>query len=162
MYAVIETGGKQYRVQVGDIIAVEKLSGEKLALDVGASVKLNQVLLVSKPGDSAQIWVGKPYLNGAAVEAEVVGQGRGKKVMIVKMKKRKGYRRTQGHRQQLTQVLVTSLDNGAGEKAALSAPDKKAKLAKFITSLTPKGLAFSPRRQVSKKTATSKKPVSKR
>ena len=154
MYAVIESGGKQYRVQAGDIIAIEKLAG-----DVGASVKLDQVLLVSKPGESAQVWVGKPYLSGAAVSAEVVGQGRGEKVFTVKMKKRKGYRRTQGHRQELTQVLITSLDNGAGEKAALSAGDKKTKLDKFITSLTPKGPAFSPKRLLSKKTATSKKPM---
>ncbi len=150
MYAVIETGGKQYRVQAGDIIAVEKLAG-----DVGSSLKLDQVLLVSKPGSAseaaAQIWVGKPYLSGATVEAEVVGQGRGEKVFIVKMKRRKQYRRTQGHRQELTQVLITSLDNGSGEKAALSASDKKTELEKFVTSLTPKGLAFSPKRLVSRK-----------
>jgi large subunit ribosomal protein L21 len=150
MYAVIETGGKQYRVQAGDIIAVEKRAG-----DVGSSLKLDQVLLVSKPGDAAQIWVGKPYLSGAAVEAEVVGQGRGEKVFIVKMKRRKQYRRTQGHRQELTQVLITSLDNGSGEKAALSASDKKAKLEKFVTPLTPKGLAFSPKRLVSRKRAAA-------
>jgi large subunit ribosomal protein L21 len=153
MYAVIETGGKQYRVQVGDIIAIEKVTSEKQALDVGSSLKINQVLFVSKPGDAAQVWVGKPFLNGASVEAEVVGQGRGEKVFIVKMKRRKGYRRTQGHRQELTQVIVTSLDNGAGEKSTLSAGDKKAKLDGFITSLTPKGPAFSPKQLGSKKTA---------
>ncbi len=134
MYAVIETGGKQYRVQPGDFIEIEKQPG-----DVGSSLKLNQVLLVSKPGDSAQLWVGKPYLSNASVEAEVVGQGRGEKVLIIKMKRRKAYRRTQGHRQELTQILVTGLDNGSGEKAALSSEEKSAKLAKFQTSLTPKG-----------------------
>src|SRR4051794_32462789 len=115
MYAIIETGGKQYRVQAGDIIEIEKLEGDK-----GASVKFSQVLMTSKPGaESSAITLGKPYLAGAMVEGEIVGQGRGEKSIIVKMKRRKQYRRTQGHRQNLTQVLVLGLDNGAGEKATL-------------------------------------------
>lgn len=141
MYAVIETGGKQYRVQPGDIVQIEKLEG-----DPGTSMTFGNVLMVGKPGtDSTQIWLGKPFLSGASIEAEVVGQGRGEKVMIVKMKRRKQYRRTQGHRQFQTQVLVTSLDNGAGEKLALSADDKKAKLAKFQSHLKPRGLAMTPK-----------------
>ena len=139
MYAVIETGGKQYRVQPGDVVAIEKLEGE-----VGVTLKFENVLLASKPsGDSSQIWVGKPLLTGATVQAEIVGQGRGEKVMIVKMKRRKQYRRTQGHRQFLTQVLVTEVTNGAGESATLSASDKKAKLAGFYTQLKPKGEAMT-------------------
>jgi len=137
MYAVIETGGKQYRVAPGDLLQIEKLSG-----DAGSKIKFEQVLFASKgAADSAQIWLGKPYLNGASVEAEVVGQGRGEKVLIIKMKRRKQYRRTQGHRQEQTQLLVTSVANGAGETATLSAADKTAFLAKFHTNLKAKGPA---------------------
>jgi large subunit ribosomal protein L21 len=139
MYAVIESGGKQYRVQPGDIVQVEKLEG-----DVGASLKFDQVLFFSKgTADSAQISIGKPYLSGASVQAEVVGQGRGDKILIVKMKRRKQYRRTQGHRQNYTQFLVTSVDSGAGDKLALKDEDKKTTLTKFQTHLKPKGKAFT-------------------
>ena len=140
MYAVIETGGKQYRVQPGDVVQIEKLEGE-----VGTSMKFGNVLMVAKPGtESTQIWLGKPLLSGASVDAEFVGQGRGEKLMIVKMKRRKQYRRTQGHRQFYTQLLITNLDNGSGEKLALSATDKTAKLSKFQSHLKPKGLAMTP------------------
>ncbi len=141
MYAVIETGGKQYKVQSGDVIQVEKLDGE-----VGSALKFGQVLMVSKGGaDRSTIWLGKPYLGGAVVEGDVVGQGRGEKILIIKMKRRKQYRRTQGHRQNYTQILVTSVDNGAGEKVTLSAADKKAKISSFMSQLKPKGPAFSPK-----------------
>jgi len=152
MYAVIETGGKQYKVQAGDVFQIEKLEG-----DVGTSQKFSSVLLVAKPGDtSTTIWLGKPTLAGAMVDAEIVGQGRGDKVTIVKMKRRKQYRRTQGHRQFLTQLLVTSVTNGAGEKVELSAADKKDRLAKFISQLAPKGPAFSPKRLGSRKKLNAK------
>src|SRR4051812_1434808 len=115
MYAVIETGGKQYRVQPGDIVQVEKLDGT-----VGSALKLDRVLFLSNGSpESSQVWVGKPYVNGASVQAEIVGQGRGEKIVIVKMRRRKQYRRTQGHRQELTQLLVTAVDNGAGNQATL-------------------------------------------
>ncbi len=147
MYAVIESGSKQYRVQPGDIIQVEKLEGAD-----GAAVKFDKILFASKAsGDDSQIWLGKPYLSGAAVEAEVVGQGRGEKILIVKMKRRKQYRRTQGHRQEQTQLLITSVANGAGDSVSMSAEDKKAKLAKFVTNLTPKGAAFTPKTLGSRK-----------
>jgi large subunit ribosomal protein L21 len=147
MYAVVETGGKQYRVQPGDIIQVEKLDGEE-----GKALHFDKVLLMSKgSAESAQIWLGKPYLSGASVQAEVVGQGRGDKIIIVKMKRRKQYRRTQGHRQSYTQVLVTAVDNGAGEKLALDASAKKAKLDKFTSYLTPKGPASTPKTLGSRK-----------
>ncbi len=147
MYAVIVSGGKQYRVQPGDIVQLEKLEG-----DVGSAVKFNQVLLVGKPGaENSQIWLGKPTLNGAEVQGEIVGQGRGDKITIVKMKRRKQYRRTQGHRQFLTQVLVLGLSNGAGETATLSAEDKKTKLGKFVSQLAPKGPAMTPKTLGSRK-----------
>src|SRR5689334_12320329 len=104
MYAVIETGGKQYRVQPGDIVQVEKLEG-----DIGTAAKFDQVLFFSEGNaEAAKIVLGKPYISGAAVQAEIVGQGRGSKILIVKMKRRKQYRRTQGHRQEYTQLLVTA------------------------------------------------------
>jgi large subunit ribosomal protein L21 len=141
MYAVIQTGGKQYKVQPGDVIQVEKLEGE-----VGTSLKFDQVLLYGKPGtDSTQIWLGKPTLAGASAETEVVGQGRGDKILIIKMKRRKQYRRTQGHRQNYTQLLVTAIDNGAGESAKLSAADKKKKLTEFQSHLKAKGPKSSPK-----------------
>jgi large subunit ribosomal protein L21 len=139
MYAVIQTGGKQYRVQPGDVVQIEKLDGEP-----GSQVKFDQILLVSK-GDqeSPQIHLGKPYLSNAAVQGEVVGQGRGEKILIVKMKRRKQYRRTQGHRQDYTQILVTGIDSGAGDIQVLKEEDKKAKLQKFQSHLKPRGEAFS-------------------
>jgi large subunit ribosomal protein L21 len=141
MYAVIQSGGKQYRVQPGDVLQVEKLEGE-----VGSSVDFNQVLMVSRPGaEQSQVWLGKPTLAGAKVSGEIVGQGRGDKILIIKMKRRKQYRRTQGHRQNYTQLLVTSVSNGSGEALALSDADKKVKLDGFHTGLKPKGLASTPK-----------------
>lgn len=147
MYAVIETGGKQYRVQPGDILQVEKLEG-----DVGSAIKFDKVLFASKPGaENSTIFVGKPLLSGASVSAEIVGQGRGDKILIIKMKRRKQYRRTQGHRQFYTQILVTSVDNGTGEKLALSDADKKTKLNSFISYLAPKGEGHTPKTLGSRK-----------
>jgi len=144
MYAVFESGGKQHRVQPGDILRLEKLEGE-----VGTAVKFDRVLMTSKPsGDSSQITLGKPLLSGASVEGEIVGQGRGDKILIIKMKRRKQYRRTQGHRQYLTEVLVTGIDNGSGDKAALEAGAKKEKLDKFFSLLRPKGEPQAPKAPV--------------
>lgn len=139
MYAVIETGGKQYKVQAGDVVQIEKIEG-----DVGADTQFSNVLFFAKSSEAdSKVWLGKPFLNGATVGGEIVGQGRGEKILIIKMKRRKQYRRTQGHRQEYTQILVTSLSNGAGEKLELSAADKKAKLEKFQSHLKAKGPAFS-------------------
>jgi large subunit ribosomal protein L21 len=147
MYAVIETGGKQYRVQVGEIIQIEKLDG-----DVGSAVHFDKVLMVSKPGaENSLVWLGKPLLSGAKVDGEIVGQGRDEKITIIKMKRRKQYRRTQGHRQYQTHVLVTGLANGAGETAALAADQKKATLARFVSRLAPKGPAMTPKTLGSRK-----------
>jgi large subunit ribosomal protein L21 len=153
MYAVIQSGGKQYRVQPGDILQVEKQEGE-----VGSSLTFSEVLFLSKPGtESSQITLGKPLIQGAQVSGEIVGQGRGEKILIVKMKRRKQYRRTQGHRQFYTQVLVTSVNNGSGDQVSLSAEEKTQKLSKFQSHLKAKGPAFSrPSRISRKKTATPK------
>ncbi len=89
MFAVVKTGGKQYKVAVGDKLKVEKLTAE-----AGADIALDQVLLVA---DGENVAVGAPVLEGRSVGARVVGHGKGEKIRVFKMKRRKGYRRTQGH-----------------------------------------------------------------
>ncbi|HHV27500.1 50S ribosomal protein L21 [Anaerosalibacter bizertensis] len=101
MYAVIETGGKQYRVQEGDTIFVEKLDA-----DNGEQVSFDKVLFVSKDDD---LVVGKPYVEGAKVEGKVLEQGKGKKVIVFKYKAKKNYRKKQGHRQPYTKVKVEKI-----------------------------------------------------
>lgn len=98
MYAIIESGGKQYRVEPGVIVSLERIPGE-----VGNQVDLNRVLLVS---DGSTVKVGKPTLSGARVVSEIVAQTRGEKIDVFKFKKRKKYRRKTGHRQELTQVRI--------------------------------------------------------
>ena len=92
MYAVIQTGGKQYRVANGDVITVEKLEGE-----AGSTLSIAPVLMLN---DGKGTQVGKPIVEGAAVMAEVVEQTRGKKIVVFKKKRRQGYQRTHGHRQE--------------------------------------------------------------
>ena len=104
MYAVIATGGKQYRVSEGAVLRVEKLDAEE-----GASVEFDRVLLV---GDGETVSVGKPFLEGGKVQATVMSQGKARKVEIVKFRRRKNYRRTKGHRQNFTQVKITSIVAG--------------------------------------------------
>ncbi|NHA14927.1 50S ribosomal protein L21 [Thioalkalivibrio sp. XN279] len=104
MYAVIATGGKQYRVSEGAVLRVEKLDAEE-----GAKVEFDQVLLV---GDGDKVSVGKPYIEGGKVQATVMAQGKARKVEIVKFRRRKNYRRTKGHRQQFTQVKITGIVGG--------------------------------------------------
>ena len=100
-YAVIETGGKQYRVEAGQTVEVELLHADK-----GAVVKIDKVLAVS---DGASLKVGTPYVEGAAVELEVVENFRGPKVVAFDKKRRKGYKRTVGYRQELTRATVKSI-----------------------------------------------------
>jgi large subunit ribosomal protein L21 len=134
MYAVIETGGKQYKVQPGDFIQIEKLEGDK-----GSSLAFDKVLMVAEPGtENSEIWLGKPLLAGAKVTGQIVGQGRGDKIIIFKYKRRKQYRKTKGHRQEYTQILITALDNGSGKKSELDSASKKEKLGTFQTHLKPK------------------------
>ncbi len=101
MYAIVETGGKQYRVETGATVQVERLTG-----DVGAQIELNKVHLVH--GD-AGVLVGQPLLNGATVTAEIVRQGRTRSITVFKKKRRKNYRRTRGHRQGFTQLLIRNI-----------------------------------------------------
>jgi large subunit ribosomal protein L21 len=101
MYAVIKTGGKQYKVAAG-----EKLKIEQIPADIGSDITLDQVLAV---GEGASLKVGDPLVNGAAVMATVVSQGRNDKVKIFKMRRRKHYQKHQGHRQNYTEILIKSI-----------------------------------------------------
>jgi large subunit ribosomal protein L21 len=101
VYAIIETGGKQYRVKPGDVVRVERLRG-----DVGSSVTLGEVLLVAGEGEPR---VGNPHLSGVSVVGTVVAQDRDTKVRVFKFKKRKHYRRTRGHRQSFTAVRIDAV-----------------------------------------------------
>lgn len=120
MYAVIKTGGKQYRVVAG-----ERLKVEKLEVEVGGKVALNQVLVLS---DGETTTIGAPIIIGAAVNATVVSHGRGDKVMIFKFRRRKHYRKTQGHRQSYTEILINDIGGqSAVAKPAAAKPAAKAK-----------------------------------
>lgn len=102
MHAVIKTGGKQYIVEPGDIIDIEKISGEP-----GEEVNFEEVLLVSADGEDVK--VGSPIVESARVEGRIVKQKRGEKIVVFKFKRRKGYRKKAGHRQNLTSVEITSI-----------------------------------------------------
>src|SRR5271154_6299525 len=104
MYAVIKTGGKQYRVKAGDMLVVEKLDG-----DAGAKVAFDQVLML---GDGADVTVGAPVVEGAVVNATLVETRKGEKIKVFKKIRRQGYRRTQGHRQIETVLRVTGVVGG--------------------------------------------------
>jgi large subunit ribosomal protein L21 len=101
VYAIVQSGGKQYRVEPGAVLALERLPGE-----VGSRVELDQVLLVS---DGSRIQVGHPLVAGARVVSEIVAHTRGEKIDVFKFKKRKKYRRKQGHRQELTRVRIAEI-----------------------------------------------------
>jgi large subunit ribosomal protein L21 len=103
MYAVLVTGGKQYRVQEGDVLFVEKLDAE-----VEANVEFNEILAVSK--ENGELVVGKPVVEGAKVVAKVLEQGKAKKVIVFKYKRKKDYRRKQGHRQPFTKVVIEKIN----------------------------------------------------
>jgi len=109
MYAVFKTGGKQYRAATGDVLKIEKLDAEK-----GATVELDQVLMV---GEGEKVKVGSPYLKGGKVTATVVDHGRGDKIQVIKFKRRKHHMKRMGHRQDYTQIEITGI--------AASTPKKK-------------------------------------
>ncbi len=101
MYAVVKTGGKQCRVSEGDTLNIEKVEGDK-----GSEVVFDEVLMVSMDGD---IKVGTPYVMGARVVGEITAQKRGPKIMVFRMKRRKGYHKKTGHRQELTSVKIKEI-----------------------------------------------------
>lgn len=166
MYAVIKTGGKQYRVREGDVLRVEKLAGEQ-----GATIQFDEVLMV---GEGDDVKLGTPFVSGTQVSATVLGQGRADKIKVVKFKRRKNYLRQKGHRQAYTEVEITSI-GGAGKAAA----KPKAEAAK--PEAEPKAAAKSDakagdrpaakkkakakpttKKKTAKKTATKKKPAAKK
>ena len=102
MYAVVNTGGKQYKVQAGDVLRVEKMPG-----DVGSPVTFDKVLMVA---DGEEINVGQPVLENTSVKGTIVEQGKAKKIIVFKYKRRKRFRRKQGHRQTFTAVKIDSID----------------------------------------------------
>jgi large subunit ribosomal protein L21 len=124
MYAVVRTGGKQYRVAADDLITVERLPGEE-----GDIVTLGEVLML---GEGAKVTVGAPFVAGAAVAGEIVEQGRGKKIIVFKKRRRQNYRRKKGHRQLLTVLKVTEIltDGAKPSKKASGKKPAKAKAAK--------------------------------
>lgn len=101
MYAVVKTGGKQYKVQEGDVLRVEKLPGE-----IGSEITFDKVLLLS---DGESVDIGTPTLDSAAVKAHIVEQDKARKILVFKYKRRKRYRRKQGHRQPYTAVRIDSI-----------------------------------------------------
>jgi len=101
MYAIVATGGKQYKVREGEVLRIEKIPGE-----VGSPVSFDQVLMVA---DGENVNIGRPALDGAAVTARIVEQGRANKLIVFKYKRRKRYRRKQGHRQSYTAVKIGAI-----------------------------------------------------
>ena len=101
MYAVVTTGGKQYRVQKGETLKIEKISG-----DIGSQVDFDQILMVS---DGDRVEIGQPLVENAVVHGHIVAQGKHKKILVFKYKRRKRYRRQQGHRQQITAIRLDDI-----------------------------------------------------
>ena len=148
MFAVIKTGGKQYKVAKDDVIVVEKLAG-----DAGEVVAFESVLMV---GEGAETKAGAPFVEGVCVAGEVVEQTRGDKVLVFKKKRRQNYRRTKGHRQDLTVVKITDILTD-GKKPA--AKPKKAAAPKKEEAEAPKAEAGSEPKKAPAKKAAAKKPA---
>jgi large subunit ribosomal protein L21 len=157
MYAVVTTGGKQYRVEAGNELTIERL-----AADAGTSVTFDRVLLV---GDGETVTVGTPVVDGATVSATVLGESLGPKLVIFKFKQKVKYRRTTGHRQHLTRVRIDEISaagktSKAEQPSKAAAPKVEAEADKAETAEAPK-----PRRTraaATAKTATAKAPTAKR
>ena len=145
MYAIIEAGGKQYRVSEGDLIDVERRSGE-----VGQAIDFQEVLLV---GDQETIHVGKPVLAGARVVGTIAEQGKAAKIIVFKMKRRKKYRRKQGHRQLFTRVRIDQieLDGQKGRKPKAEKTQKAVTKEKEITEAVAKAPAKTVKKKAAKK-----------
>lgn len=118
MYAVIKTGGKQYKVAAGEYLKVEKLEGE-----VGSKVIIDKVLVLA---DGDNVTIGSPLVNGAQVSATVIAQGKGDKVKIFKFNRRKHYRKSQGHRQSYTEIQIDDINGKGGAKPAAKVTAKPA------------------------------------
>jgi large subunit ribosomal protein L21 len=156
MFAVIRTGGKQYRVAPNDVIVVERLAGE-----AGSNVELGEVLMLGDGGTEAQI--GTPLVDKAAVFAEVLEQARSPKINVFKKKRRKKYRRTRGHRQNVTVLRITEISAAGTRAAARKAEPAPKTEAAPETKAAPKTKAIPKAKAVPKAKATaSKTPPAKR
>lgn len=147
MFAVVKTGGKQYRVAKDDVIRVEKLDAE-----AGATVLLDQVLMIA---DEAGAKTGTPVLEGAVVEAEVLEQARNRKITIIKKKRRQNYRRKKGHRQHVTVLKVVDIALDGSKKTAKAAAKSPAKAETDAPAETPAAEAEAAK-TAAKKTAANK------
>jgi large subunit ribosomal protein L21 len=146
MYAVVNTGGKQYKVQQGEVLRVEKIPG-----DIGSPVIFDRVLMFS---DGENVQIGQPVLDDVAVQGHIVEQGRAKKIIVFKYKRRKRFRRKQGHRQEYTAVLIDTITTGTvkaktSDKEA-EAPEAEAKKAE------PKTQKAAPKKETTAKTEAKK------
>ena len=144
MYAVIKTGGKQYKVSKDDIISVEKLSE-----DTGKKIKLNEVLIISDKGKPI---VGDPLIKGASVEAEIMDHSRAAKITVFKKKRRHNYRRKKGHKQNITNLKILSINASQGKTKASDTEEKK----KTTKKAAPKKAA--PKKVATKSKKTEDKP----
>jgi large subunit ribosomal protein L21 len=143
MYAVIKTGGKQYKVTQGDTIRIEKLPAAE-----GDTVAFDKVLMIA---DGDKVQVGNPVIEGTTVDASVIKHGRGKKIEIIKFRRRKHYRKQAGHRQDYTEVEITAIAGQAG------APKPKKAAAKPQPEADVDEKAAAKKKPAAKKTAVSKK-----
>ncbi len=143
MFAIIKTGGKQYKIQAGDVLSVEKIPAEP-----GQRVLFNQVLLI---GDDEETFIGTPYLEKAAVRAEVLENFKDEKILVFKKKRRKQYRRTRGHRQELTRLRVD-----------LVIPDVSALSAEELKGPEPKPAPAAPAKAAEAKPAKEKPAAGKK
>lgn len=147
MFAVIKTGGKQYRVATDDVLTLEKLDG-----DAGEMVEFNEVLAV---GDGDDVTIGSPRVDGAMVTAEVVTQGRGKKVIAFKKRRRQNSRRKRGHRQYLTTVRISEILTGGAQPSKKPAARKAAPAADAAPAKAEKAEKASPAKAPAKDDTTA-------
>jgi len=148
MYAVIRTGGKQYRVAEGDVLRVEKLPGEP-----GATVEFDEVLMV---GEGKDVTIGQPLVSGTTVKATIRAAVRGDKVEIIKFKRRKHHMKRQGHRQDYTEVEITGIGGGKGGSSA------KAKPAESADKPAAKKATTTAKKPAASKAGSDKKPAAKK
>jgi len=146
MYAVVNTGGKQYKVQQGEVLRVEKIPG-----DVGSPVKFDRVLMFS---DGENVSVGQPVLENVAVEGHIVEQGKAKKIIVFKYKKRKRYRRKQGHRQEFTAVQIDSIATMGAKAKATSEKTDEPKSETKKTEADPKAEKVEAKKEAAEKIET--------
>jgi len=144
MYAVVNSGGKQYKVQQGEVLRVEKISG-----DVGSPVTFDRVLMFA---DGDNVSIGQPVLDGVLVEGTIVEQGKAKKIIVFKYKRRKRFRRKKGHRQQFTAVQIDSIKAKGSTAKKASEPESEAK----VEAKESKTEKAAPKKETAKKSDAEK------